>query len=329
MLKTISIILLSLMLVGCATNKAKFDVRTQQVAYKDLSNIKPPKGDPIIIAVYDFVDMTGQKKPVKDFASMSSAVTQGSYQILIKALQDAGKGKWFRVVERASLAALLQERKLIRTTRQMSDGEEAEPLPALLFAGAYVTGGIVGYDSDVVSGGAGARVLGIGVHKEYRQDIISIVLRLINVQTGEVIISTVIEKTIFSTSTGGDVFKYADAGTMLVEIEAGYAVNEPVTYAVRKAIEAGVVELIKRGEEKELWKYDGPSEAELLAIAEEQAKQDELDILEAELKAEEEQQIKEEQEKLKQELDELLEEESTDENNNEVSADPVSINHHD
>ena len=144
-----------------------------------------------------------------------------------------------------------------------------------------------------------------------------------------VIISTVIEKTIFSTSTGGDVFKYADAGTMLVEIEAGYAVNEPVTYAVRKAIEAGVVELIKRGEEKELWKYDGPTEAELLVIAEEQAKQDELDILEAELKAEEEQQIKEEQEKLKQELDELLEEESTDENNNEVSADPVSINHHD
>ena len=258
----------------------------------------------------------------------ASGIDQGTL-CQVKALQDAGKGNWFRVVERASLAALLQERKLIRTTRQMSDGEEAEPLPALLFAGAYVTGGIVGYDSDVLSGGAGARVLGIGASKEYRQDIISIVLRLINVQTGEVIISTVIEKTIFSTSTGGDVFKYADAGTMLVEIEAGYAVNEPVTYAVRKAIEAGVVELIKRGEEKELWKYDGPSEAELLAIAEEQAKQDELDILEAELKAEEEQQIKEEQEKLKQELDELLEEESTDENNNEVSADPVSINHHD
>jgi len=324
----LALLLTTLFVVGCAGNATNFDVQTQTVAYKELETIQAPEGDPVIIAVYDFMDMTGQKKPGGQYASMSSAVTQGSYQILIKALQDAGKGKWFRVVERASLAALLQERKLIRTTRQMSDGEEAEPLPALLFAGAYVTGGIIGYDSDVVSGGAGARVLGIGVHKEYRQDIISIVLRLINVQTGEVIISTVIEKTIFSTSTGGDVFKYADAGTMLVEIEAGYAVNEPVTYAVRKAIEAGVVELIKRGEEKELWKYDGPSEAELLVIAEEQAKQDELDILEAELKAEEEQQLKEEQEKLKQELDELLEEESTDENNNEVSADPVSINHH-
>jgi len=324
----LALLLTTLFVVGCAGNAANFDLQTQTVAYKELETIQAPEGDPVIIAVYDFMDMTGQKKPGGQYASMSSAVTQGSYQILIKALQDAGKGKWFRVVERASLAALLQERKLIRTTRQMSDGEAAEPLPALLFAGAYVTGGIIGYDSDVVSGGAGARVLGIGVHKEYRQDIISIVLRLINVQTGEVIISTVIEKTIFSTSTGGDVFKYADAGTMLVEIEAGYAVNEPVTYAVRKAIEAGVVELIKRGEEKELWKYDGPSEAELLVIAEEQAKQDELDILEAELKAEEEQQLKEEQEKLKQELDELLEEESTDENNNEVSADPVSINHH-
>jgi curli production assembly/transport component CsgG len=288
----LALLLTTLFVVGCAGNAANFDLQTQTVAYKELETIQAPEGDPVIIAVYDFMDMTGQKKPGGQYASMSSAVTQGSYQILIKALQDAGKGKWFRVVERASLAALLQERKLIRTTRQMSDGEEAEPLPALLFAGAYVTGGIVGYDSDVVSGGAGARVLGIGVHKEYRQDIISIVLRLINVQTGEVIISTVIEKTIFSTSTGGDVFKYADAGTMLVEIEAGYAV-------------------------------------ELLVIAEEQAKQDELDILEAELKAEEEQQIKEEQEKLKQELDELLEEESTDENNNEVSADPVSINHHD
>ena len=108
MLKYVSIFLLSLLLVGCA-GKAKFDVRTQTVAYKDLSNIESPKGEPIIIAVYDFIDMTGQKKPGGSFASMSTAVTQGSYQILIKALSDAGDGKWFRVVERSSLPSLLQE----------------------------------------------------------------------------------------------------------------------------------------------------------------------------------------------------------------------------
>mgnify|MGYP001159683725 FL=1 len=255
MFKTLSVILLSFILVGCATNKANFDVRTQTVAYKDLEKVKAPKGDPIIIAVYDFSDMTGQKKPGGNFASMSSAVTQGSYQLLIKSLQDAGDGKWFRVVERSSLPSLLQERKLIRTTRQMANGENAEPLPALLFAGAYITGGIVGYDSDIKSGGFGARVLGISANTQYRQDIVTIILRLVNVQTGEVVISTTIEKTIVSTSTGGDVFKYFDADTMLVEIETGYAKNEPVTFAVRKAIEKGVVDLIHLGADKELWKF--------------------------------------------------------------------------
>ena len=41
---------------------------------------------------------------------------------------------------------------------------------------------------------------------------------------------------------------------MLLETEIGVARNEPVTFAVRKAIEKGVVELIKAGDEKDLWK---------------------------------------------------------------------------
>ena len=259
MFRYIGIFLLSLMLVGCA-GKAKFDVRTQQVAYKELSTIKSPDGEPIIIAVYDFLDMTGQKKPGGTYASMSTAVTQGSYQLLIKALADAGDGKWFRVVERSSLPSLLQERKLIRSTRQQVDGEKAESLPPLLFAGAYITGGVVGYDSDITSGGLGARVLGIQANKSFRKDIVTIILRLVNVQTGEVVISTTIEKTIISTSTGSDVFKYFDMDTMLVEIEAGYAKNEPVTFALRKAIEKGVVEVIQEGVKKDLWAFEKPIE---------------------------------------------------------------------
>ena len=256
MFKYLGIILLSTLLVGCATNKANFDVKTRTVAYKDLSSIKAPDGDPVIIAVYDFLDMTGQKKPGGNFASMSTAVTQGSYQLLIKALSDAGDGKWFRVVERTSLPSLLQERKLIRSTRQQVDGEKAESLPPLLFAGAYITGGVVGYDSDIKSGGIGARILGIQANRQYRQDIVTIILRLVNVQTGEVVITTTIEKTIVSTSVGSDIFKYFDTDTMLVEIEAGYARNEPVTFALRKAIEKGVVDLIHSGIEKDLWAFD-------------------------------------------------------------------------
>ena len=255
MLKKLIIIFLATLFLASCAGKPDFDLRVQVPASKKYIEVAELDGDPVIIAVYDFLDMTGQKKPGGNFASMSTAVTQGSYQLLIKALQDAGDGKWFRVVERASLPSLLQERKLIRSTRQMADGENAEPLPALLFAGAYITGGIVGYDSDTKSGGIGARILGIQANTKYRQDVVTIILRLVNVQTGEVVISTTIEKTIFSTGKGADIFKYFDADTMLLETEAGMARNEPVTFAVRKAIEAGVVELIKQGVEKDLWKY--------------------------------------------------------------------------
>ena len=254
MLKKLIIIFLATLFLASCAGRPDFDLRVQVPASKKYIEVAELDGDPVIIAVYDFLDMTGQKKPGGNFASMSTAVTQGSYQLLIKALQDAGDGKWFRVVERASLPSLLQERKLIRSTRQMADGENAEPLPPLLFAGAYITGGIVGYDSDTKSGGIGARILGIQANTKYRQDVVTVILRLVNVQTGEVVISTTIEKTIFSTGRGADIFKYFDADTMLLETEAGMARNEPVTFAVRKAIEAGVAEVIDQGAKKGLWK---------------------------------------------------------------------------
>ena len=264
MFKKLAIIFLATLFLASCAGKPDFDYRTQKPVAKTFLEVPELDGDPIIIAVYDFLDMTGQKKPGGNFASMSTAVTQGSYQLLIKALQDAGEGKWFRVVERASLPSLLQERKLIRSTRQMADGDQAEPLPALLFAGAYITGGIVGYDSDTKSGGIGARILGVQANTKYRQDVVTIILRLVNVQTGEVVISTTIEKTIFSTGKGADIFKYFDADTMLLESEAGVARNEPVTFAVRKAIEAGVAEIINVGAKKELWKIVLPPEPEVI-----------------------------------------------------------------
>ena len=254
MLRKLIIIFLATLFLASCVGKPDFDVRKQIPAVKTLTTIQPPEGESIVIAVYDFIDLTGQKKPGGSYATMSTAVTQGAYQILIKALQDAGDGKWFRVVERASLPSLLQERKLIRSTRQQVDGDKAEPLPPLLFAGAYLTGGIIGYDSDVKSGGYGARILGIQAHKQWRQDVVTVILRLVNVQSGEVVLSIVVEKTIISGETGGDVFKYFDADTLLLEVEVGVARNEPVTFAVRKAIEKAIVELIKEGDEKDVWK---------------------------------------------------------------------------
>ena len=246
--------LLAVVLSGCAT-MASMPPKLSEVAYKPMMTVPEPDNKPIVLAVYQFGDLTGQQKPNDAFSEMSKAVTQGASNLLILALKRVGDGKWFRVAERESLQSLLQERKLIRTTRQMTQGDKAKPLGPMLYAGAYLTGGIVGYDSNTLSGGVGHRFLGIGASAQYRQDTVTVMLRLINVVTGEVELAIMTEKTILSIGVGGDKFKYLDTGTNLLEIEAGIAKNEPTTYAVRKTIEGAVVELITAGEKKGLWKY--------------------------------------------------------------------------
>ena len=80
-------------------------------------------------------------------------------------------------------------------------------------------------------------------------------MRLVSVSTGKVLMSVATEKSIASYRTGADVFKFLDLGTKLVESEIGWSINEPVNYAVRAAVEAGIVELIYKGERKEYWKF--------------------------------------------------------------------------
>ena len=249
--------LLAIILSGCTT-LASMPPKVPGVAYKEMEKVPDPAGGKIILAGYQFGDLTGQQKPNDNFGEMSKAVTQGASNLLIKALKDVGAGKWFRVAERESLQSLLQERKLIRTTRQMTQGDKAKPLGPMLYAGAYLTGGIVGYDSNTLSGGAGHRFLGIGASAQYRQDTVTVVLRLINVVSGEVELAVMVEKTIISVGIGGDKFKYKDLDTKLLEIEAGMAKNEPVTFAVRKTIEGAVIEMIRAGEKKGLWKFKPP-----------------------------------------------------------------------
>ena len=215
-------------------------------------------GKKITIAVYSFQDKTGQRKPADNIANLSSAVTQGAEVWVIKALQDVGSGTWFDVVERVGMDNLIKERQLIRNTRDvyekdMKDGPT--PLKPMVFAGLILEGGIVGYDSNVAVGGAGARYLGIGAQTEYRVDNVTVVMRLVSVSTGRVLMSVATQKTIASYRSGADVFKFFDLGTKLVETETGYSVNEPVNYAVRAAIEAGVIELIYEGKERALWKF--------------------------------------------------------------------------
>ena len=250
------LLLAAICLSGCATVPQIEDPKLSLSPLQEkFDNIKPLDGPEITIAVYSFTDKTGQRKPSDKFSQLSSAVTQGAEVWVIDALQKIGDGTWFQVVERIGLDNLIKERQLIRSTREQYEEEKSKRLKPLKFAGLIVEGGVVGYDSNIATGGAGARYLGIGVQQQYRVDNVTVSMRIVSVSTGEVLLTVAVEKTILSVSYGSSVFKFLDLGTRAVETETGVTKNEPVNYAVRAAIEQAVVEIILQGQQKGLWKF--------------------------------------------------------------------------
>ena len=256
------------LLSGCAslapTGKAncpKFlvcaeEARVERVSLQKLLDLPDPN-QKAVIAIYDFKDLTGQRKPSDRMALFSTAVTQGAENYVIQAFRAAGRGNWFAIVERSGLDNLTRERQIIKSTRETYDGEGRSALKPLLFAGIIIEGGIISFESDIKTGGSGARYLGIGSTNQYRKDDVTVSMRAVLVQTGEVMLNVSVSKSILSASTSKDVFRFIDTGyTELVEIETGYTDTEATGYAVRAAIEAAVLELIDQGLDKRFWDFD-------------------------------------------------------------------------
>lgn len=222
-------------------------------ASQRLANLPAAKYKPIV-AVYRFEDLTGARKHRDNLADFSTAVTQGASAFVIDALKTAGKGTWFRVVDRGGLDNLIKERQIIRSAREeFEKKEEDKKIQPLLFAGIIIDGGIIGYDTNLESGGRGARYLGIGSSIQYRRDSVVVSLRATSTLTGEILLNVQTKKSILSVGGGYDVFRFVDMDTKLVEIEDGNSFNESVTYATRAAIEEAVLELIYQGHDRGHW----------------------------------------------------------------------------
>jgi curli production assembly/transport component CsgG len=267
MLRSVKIAAVSLTalltLAGCASLETVVEPPTHAptlqpatAARRELLYIPPPAA-PIAVAVYDYPDQTGQLRASDTVQSLSRAVSQGGTSILVRALQDAGNGNWFTVVERENLDNLLKERQIIREMRQRYLGETETPasvLPSLLFAGVLLEGGIIGYDNNVETGGIGARYLAIGAAREYRRSTVTVHLRAVSVRTGEVLSSVVTSKTVASVALQSSVFKFVSYDE-LMEFEAGVTANEPSQIALQQAIEKAVYALILDGVNNGLWDF--------------------------------------------------------------------------
>ena len=214
--------------------------------------------EPVVAAVYNFKDQTGQYKSVENGSTFSTAVSQGATAMLNKALEDS---KWFTVIERENLSNLLNERNIIRSTRDeylknKNSSANAPNLPALLFAGVLLEGGVISYDTNIITGGAGARYLGIGSSTQYRQDRITVYLRAVSTSTGKILKTVYISKTILSQALSATLFKYVKYQRLL-ESEIGFTKNEPVQLAMKEAIDKAVENLIVEGIIDGLWMPQG------------------------------------------------------------------------
>jgi len=265
-MKTILTLLLLVSLSGCAVIQKSRQVEgiehmpevTVNKMQKEFDTLPPPSNKKVSVAVYSFQDKTGQRKNQTGVASFSMAVTQGAEVFLIKALQDVGQGQLFDVVERVVIDYIVKERTIVKQMREAYEGKDATPLMPLQFAGIIMEGGIIGYDSSSESGGAAYRWLGVGPQTQYSKDIVTISLRAISVNTGKVVAAVHVTKTIYSTADSFAMLKFFNDGSQAFEAETGLTINEPGTLAVKTAIEAAVVELIKEGETKGIWEFKTP-----------------------------------------------------------------------
>lgn len=238
-----------------ATEKARIGESTSE-NYGILNSIDPV--EPVIVGVYKFRDQTGQYKQSEVGASWSTAVTQGATTILLKSLEDS---KWFTPIERENLSNLLNERQIIRSTReQYSNGDNASTtLPPLLFAGVILEGGVISYDSNIITGGAGARYFGTGASSKYREDRITIYLRAVSTSNGKILKTVYTSKTILSQAVSANLFRYVDIKKLL-EVEVGMTQNEPKQLAVKEAIDKAVENMIIEGVIDGLWLPQGGDE---------------------------------------------------------------------
>ena len=218
--------------------------------HKNLISLPKPKGK-ILVSAYGFRDQSGQYKQAPS-NGFSTAVSQGANAILVKAVKDSG---WFVPIEREALQNLLTERKIIRAGLKRSGGE----IPPLLGASILFEGGVIGYDSNIKTGGAGAKYFGLGLAEQYRVDQVTVSLRAIDIYSGKIINTVVVNKSIFSKETTGGIYRFVRFKRLL-EIEAGYTRNEPVQMALVDAIETSVLKMVVEGIKLNLWSLANPAD---------------------------------------------------------------------
>jgi curli biogenesis system outer membrane secretion channel CsgG len=109
-----------------------------------------------------------------------------------------------------------------------------------------ITGAIVYYHVDLISGGGGLNIDAIGAHFKTAVAKVAIELRLVSMSTSEIVWSTIVENRVEGISMGADIFRFITSfgHEYLVQAEAGMAAQLPANYALHIGMEEGIASMI-------------------------------------------------------------------------------------
>lgn len=147
----------------------------------------------------------------------------------------------------------------LQTLKQVEPKQEAfqaslvpPSLPYVSTANFILTGGIIDYSSNVDTGGAGIGLMNVRAYEEVRRDMVTLNLRLVDTKTSRIIATSTVTKSIYSKKAQLGGAGYVTLKTVL-EGEAGISVNEPGVFALSRAIELALNDIIQTAQSKGVW----------------------------------------------------------------------------
>lgn len=183
-------------------------------------------------AVGEVADKTGA------FAKegLSRELTQGTTEMVISSLYRTGK---VNLQERWDIRVPLAEMKLASQGMLVGRRPNDYKIRASDFV---VVGALTELNYNIVSGGLGLAVSGIGANTRAVIINVALDLRVVNPATLEVPYVSSLQKQIYGVEVAANVFRFF--GTELVEFEAGVIKNEPLQLGVRSVVEMAVYQIM-------------------------------------------------------------------------------------
>ena len=189
-----------------------------------------------IFAVGEIADKTGQ---VNFGEQGGRPLSQGASEMVMSALYKTGKA---HLVERFDLRIPLAEVKLSeqnRLSRSVTEFGEGGRLPGTDF---IIVGALTELNYNIVTGGVGLRVMGVGGGARMAVLNVALDLRVINSKNFAVAYVSTLQKQIYGYEVEADVFRFF--GDTLVDFQAGHVRNEPLQLGVRAISEMAVYQIM-------------------------------------------------------------------------------------